>query len=192
LRDRIQASIERIPSSIRRIVITLVFLAILAFLFPLTDDDTRNSSRLDEQATSLPEALFTPVSTATETNVSTQNTSDTAEDEPTPRASATPRRGSATTPNTPSAGATTAETCEPPEDWGIYVVRPGDTLDGIARLVGVTVTELVEANCLLDPNRIDVRQEIWVPSLPSPFITPSHTPSMTPTPTATPTPTRSA
>jgi LysM repeat protein len=57
-----------------------------------------------------------------------------------------------------------------------YVVRPGDTLDGIARLVGIPVSSLIEGNCLVNPNRIAIGQEIRVPELPSPSSTPAARP----------------
>lgn len=43
---------------------------------------------------------------------------------------------------------------------GRYVVRPGDTLSGIAVRLGTTVDEIVEHNPDLDPDRIRVGQEL--------------------------------
>jgi LysM repeat protein len=173
--ERLQTVIERIPSSTRRIIITLILLALLAFLFPLSDDDRHNGLLTDDGAIPTAETSPLPIETASGES-GTQQTR-------TPRA-------------TPTVGLTrtlqpTPTACVIPDDWEIYVVRSGDTLDGIARLVGISLEELVAANCLRDPNRIDVRQQIWVPELPSPFITATPTPTNTPTPTITPTSTLS-
>lgn len=44
----------------------------------------------------------------------------------------------------------------------VHVVRPGDTLMGIARLYGVTARDLVVWNNLTDPNQIHVGRELRV------------------------------
>jgi soluble lytic murein transglycosylase-like protein len=46
---------------------------------------------------------------------------------------------------------------------GTYVVRPGDTLSGIAGRLGVSVTALAEANGITDPNRVFAGQTLEVP-----------------------------
>lgn len=46
---------------------------------------------------------------------------------------------------------------------GAYVVRPGDTLSGIAGRLGVSVGALVEANGITDPNRVFAGQSLSVP-----------------------------
>ena len=61
---------------------------------------------------------------------------------------------------------TFASACEPRTDWPIYVVQRGDTLFSIAQQTGSTVGELVLANCISNPNRIVVGQELRVPRLP--------------------------
>jgi LysM repeat protein len=70
----------------------------------------------------------------------------------------------------------------------IYTVRPGDTLNAIAQLVGASIEELVECNDLANPNALRVDQQLFVPELPSLFVTSTATPSITPTPSVTPTP----
>lgn len=44
----------------------------------------------------------------------------------------------------------------------VHVVRPGDTLMGVARLYGVNVKDLIAWNNLTDPNQLRVGQEIRV------------------------------
>ena len=63
----------------------------------------------------------------------------------------------------------TSEPCTPPEDWVIYTVRAGDTLAGIAISYGITVAEIVTANCLDDTAVIFIGQRLYVP-----FIKPSQ------------------
>jgi LysM repeat protein len=46
---------------------------------------------------------------------------------------------------------------------GTYVVRPGDTLSGIAGHLGVSVGDLAKANGITDPNRVLVGQALKVP-----------------------------
>ncbi|MDX2136995.1 MAG: LysM peptidoglycan-binding domain-containing protein [Chloroflexota bacterium] len=50
---------------------------------------------------------------------------------------------------------------------GRYVVQPGDTLSLIAASQGVSVTALVEANNIADPNRLEVGQVLVIPNTPS-------------------------
>lgn len=45
-----------------------------------------------------------------------------------------------------------------------YTIKPGDTLSGIAAKLGVTMNDLVQANGLSDPNRIQIGQELRVPT----------------------------
>jgi LysM repeat protein len=44
-----------------------------------------------------------------------------------------------------------------------YVVRPGDTLSGIARRLGVSVAALTDANGIRDPNRVYAGSSLSVP-----------------------------
>lgn len=71
---------------------------------------------------------------------------------------------------------------------GAYVVRPGDTLYGIARRLGMTTAALAGVNDLPDPRRLDVGQVLVIPN---PESESAATP-LPPSPTATappPTPT---
>jgi LysM repeat protein len=63
----------------------------------------------------------------------------------------------------------------------IYVVKPGDNLIAIARIYGVTVEAIQEANGILDPRRLQIGQELIIPMDESALRTP-------PTPTPTPLP----
>lgn len=60
----------------------------------------------------------------------------------------------------------TEEPCEVQTDWDIYSVQRGDNLAAIANRTGSTIAELTEANCLANPNRLLVGQELHVPDLP--------------------------
>ena len=45
----------------------------------------------------------------------------------------------------------------------VYVVQPGDTLSGIATRFNLTLDDLVEANRIVDPDALQVGQEITIP-----------------------------
>jgi LysM repeat protein len=51
-------------------------------------------------------------------------------------------------PVTASQSSQSSAPCGPPAGWVIYYVQPGDTLYGIATMVGASVNQLVNANCL--------------------------------------------
>jgi LysM repeat protein len=59
----------------------------------------------------------------------------------------------------------TKRVCVRPPGWVTYYVRPRDTLYAISRAVGLTVPELMHANCL-DTTSIYIGQVLWVPYLP--------------------------
>lgn len=70
-----------------------------------------------------------------------------------------------------------------------YVVQPGDTLSGIARRFGTTISAIVQANNIPNPNLIFPGQVLIIPVgsiTPGPTATPG--PSPTPGPSATPIP----
>ena len=66
-----------------------------------------------------------------------------------------------------------------------HVVRPGETLNSIARQYNVTVAEILSINPeITNPNRISVGQRIWIPvAAPQP---PRPTPKPTPRPPFSP------
>lgn len=61
---------------------------------------------------------------------------------------------------------TFASDCVVRTDWPIYTVQPGDTLFAIAQATQSTVSELVIANCLPNPNLIAVGQQLHIPNQP--------------------------
>ncbi|MEZ4634516.1 MAG: LysM domain-containing protein [Caldilineaceae bacterium] len=69
-----------------------------------------------------------------------------------------------------------------------YTVQPGDYLSRIAARFGVTVSAIVQANNIVNPNLIYVGQQLWIPgaSQSTPPPSPSPTGSPTPSPTAPP------
>jgi LysM repeat protein len=56
--------------------------------------------------------------------------------------------------------------CNVQDDWEIYTVKRGDNLANIATSTGSTIDELTQANCIDNPNRIRVGQELYVPNAP--------------------------
>ncbi len=103
------------------------------------------------------------------------------------------------TPTTPSTAAPvempmpTVTACRPRSDWPAYTVQPGDTLSQLAARAGVSMDDLVRANCLTSTD-IWAGQLLSVPTTlatPKPPITPvatstavSATPSQAITPEA--------
>ncbi|WP_169125895.1 peptidoglycan DD-metalloendopeptidase family protein [Aromatoleum evansii] len=68
---------------------------------------------------------------------------------------------------TPPPAAEAAVGAVPKAEAPTHVVRPGDTLLGIARQYGVTVKDLVAWNGLADPNQIHVGQALRVGAAPA-------------------------
>ena len=48
---------------------------------------------------------------------------------------------------------------------GLYIVKQGDTLGGLAQQFGTTVEEIMAANNINDPNALQVGQALIIPSL---------------------------
>ena len=67
-----------------------------------------------------------------------------------------------TAPVRDGSGAVSTPVSEPTAQAGVHVVKPGDTLLGIARQYGVTLPDLVGWNNLTDPNQIQVGQALRV------------------------------
>ncbi len=70
----------------------------------------------------------------------------------------------------------------------IYTVRPGDTINRIARLYGISTDKIIEANKIKNPNRLSVNDQLVIPLKESPQISqtnnelnsPSKTPKFVP------------
>jgi LysM repeat protein len=75
--------------------------------------------------------------------------------------------------------------CYPPRGWVYYRVQPGDTLYKLSLAYGLTLYDLMQANCL-DSAVITVGQWLYVPFV----ATSTSRPTFAPPPTRTPTPTR--
>ncbi|MBC8450198.1 MAG: LysM peptidoglycan-binding domain-containing protein [Chloroflexi bacterium] len=74
----------------------------------------------------------------------------------------------------------------PTPGGGVHIVQRGETLYAIARRYGVEPQAIINANGLLNPNRLLVGQQLIIPGTASP--TPSPTPTSVPQPTPTPVP----
>jgi LCP family protein required for cell wall assembly len=97
-----------------------------------------------------------------------------------PTASAVPPTAEAASP-TPA----TPPPCVPPDDWGIHIVQPGNTLFSLARRYGTDVDTLMSVNCL-NTHTIFIDQRLYVPG---PLATPTTSmPVALPTQSATSTP----
>jgi LysM repeat protein len=67
------------------------------------------------------------------------------------------------TTSSPIVTVATTATTQPPPPMLEYVIVSGDTVFGVAKKYGVTVTALLAANNLADGNRIQVGQKIKIP-----------------------------
>jgi LysM repeat protein len=56
--------------------------------------------------------------------------------------------------------------CNPPNGWMRYIVQSGDTLGVLASRTGTTLTTLINANCLANPNLLSVGQGLYLPRAP--------------------------
>ena len=74
-----------------------------------------------------------------------------------------PRVIASPTPN-PTPTATPVARPTPTPTPFVYAVQAGDTLSGIAARFGLTVEELVQANRLVDPDSLQIGQQLTIPS----------------------------
>ena len=71
--------------------------------------------------------------------------------------------------------------CAPRADWNFsYTIQTGDTLFKIAQKFGLSIADLQQANCIVDPNQIQVGQLLRVPTqlttaVPQPTAQPTNT-----------------
>jgi hypothetical protein len=83
---------------------------------------------------------------------------------PTLFASITPLGGGGgSNPTPPPVGGTP---CAVPGTWVQYTLQNGDSLGDLAQETGVTVQDIVNANCLSDPDTVYVGQVIYLPKSP--------------------------
>ncbi|MEE8391175.1 MAG: LysM peptidoglycan-binding domain-containing protein [Anaerolineae bacterium] len=74
--------------------------------------------------------------------------------------------------------------------WVVHVVKPGETLVGIAQAYGIKAAEIKAVNELTDSDLIRIGQELVIPlDAPAVSLAPTPAPTDTPLPTSTPTPT---
>jgi LCP family protein required for cell wall assembly len=64
------------------------------------------------------------------------------------------------------AAPSTPPACVPPDDWGIHVVQPGNTLYSLARRYETSVDTLMQVNCL-NTHTIFSGQRLYIPSPPA-------------------------
>jgi LysM repeat protein len=103
----------------------------------------------------------------------------------TPKPTFTPGELVAATPTSPPEPAHTAEPTLAPSPATItHVVQPGETLSEIARMYGVTVDAVVQANNLDNPNAIREGQVLLIPSSTGTAPTPEATAQPVPTPSS--------
>ncbi len=79
----------------------------------------------------------------------------------------------------------TKVSCSPPSGWILYTIQPGEYLYRLAQAFGVTVDQIVAANCL-HSTAVFAGQRIFLPNVPT------RVPLYTRTPTTTPTRTTAA
>jgi serine/threonine protein phosphatase PrpC len=84
--------------------------------------------------------------------------------------------------------------CYHPHDWVLYEIQEGDNVSKLATEYGISEQDIIEYNCLANPDIIYGGQTLYLPpSLATPTATLTASPSETPVPTwtetATPTPT---
>src|SRR5574343_1722979 len=51
-------------------------------------------------------------------------------------------------------------------DYTVYTVKSGDTLDKIAKKHGTTYQEIAKVNMIADPNKIEVGQQLMIYTMP--------------------------
>jgi hypothetical protein len=83
--------------------------------------------------------------------------------------------------NTPTPALTsTLAPCAQPPGWITYVVVPGDYLSQIAYVYKISLADLRRVNCLGRSSIIQPGQKLFVPSLPTPTLTPALSGTNTP------------
>jgi LysM repeat protein len=109
---------------------------------------------------------------------------------PTPSPTPSPTQTATPTP-TPTQTATATPTPTQSANPATYRVVSGDTLSGIARRFGVSVSSIQQLNNMGSSTTIRVGQVLQIPSTTSATPSPTPTPTQSPTPTPSPSPTPS-
>lgn len=78
--------------------------------------------------------------------------------------------------------------CGPVPGWVLYTVQAGDTLSYLSKVLGVSVWQLQQANCL-SGTLIQTGMRLYVPFIPAPRPVATDTPAPLPTESYTPQPT---
>lgn len=60
----------------------------------------------------------------------------------------------------------TLSRCLPPPGWTQYTIEGGDSIGALAEATGVTIQDIVNANCLSDPDTLFSGQVIYLPRSP--------------------------
>ena len=124
------------------LLVGLLVVAFIVFLLWFVLLRPRDSSTPVLETTPVPSALPTPV--LDQPDAAFEAVIATPMPEPTPTATPEPRATPTPTPL-------------------VYTVQPGDTLSAIANRFGVTVDDLVRANRLVDPDQLEVGQQLSIP-----------------------------
>lgn len=73
-----------------------------------------------------------------------------------------PGGGGSIVATTPPSGTT----CTPPAGWVPYTIEAGDSLGALAQDTGTTMQDVINANCLSDPDTLFTGQVIYLPTQP--------------------------
>jgi LysM repeat protein len=59
-----------------------------------------------------------------------------------------------------------SSTCPPPPNWIQYTVEAGDSITALANATSTSIQDIVNANCLSDPDTLFTGQVIYLPRSP--------------------------
>jgi LysM repeat protein len=113
-------------------------------------------------ATARPAATQSPSPTSTAA-APTSTASPTETDTPTPTPTLTASPTASASPTLTFTASSTVCVAAAPSGWEVYHIQPGDTLSHVATRGGITLEELMAANCLIDPGFIVVGETLFVP-----------------------------
>ncbi|MBZ0306410.1 MAG: LysM peptidoglycan-binding domain-containing protein [Anaerolineae bacterium] len=142
------------------VIVTFVVVALAIIIFALSADDENDEQTVVVSATPMAQSI---TATATRPAITQQPIV------------AQPIQGQVQATLIPTQAVSNAQVvvatanpaCTPRTDWPLYTVVAGDTLSGLAENMGITLTELAQANCLAETTLLLVDQTLYVPSLPT-------------------------